>query len=84
MGFGVIERDLDVARTTLVWSVSGYAIAAAAFLLVAGRAVDRIGGKWVFLGGMLGFALGSLISAVAPGAELLIVGVLSKALRQQP
>lgn len=74
VGFGVIEEDLGVERTTLAWSISGYAIAAAAFILAAGRAVDRVGGRRVFLWGMAGFAVGSLVSAVAPGAGTLIAG----------
>lgn len=74
IGFNVIEEDLGVERTTLVWSISGYAIAAAAFLLVAGRIADRIGGKRIFLAGMSLFTLGSLAAAVAPNAELLIAG----------
>lgn len=74
VGFGVIEEDLGVERTTLVWAISGYAIAAAAFLLIAGRIADRIGGKRIFLSGMSLFTLGSLAAAVAPNAELLIAG----------
>lgn len=74
VGFPVIEADLDVRRTTLVWAVSGYSIAAAAFLLAAGRAADRIGGKRVFLGGIALFTIGAFLATIAPNAALLIVG----------
>lgn len=72
VGFPVISADLDVERTTLAWTISGYAIAAAALLLPAGRAADRIGGKRVFIGGLTLFTVGSLISAMAPDVGILI------------
>ena len=74
VGFGVIEADLDVERTTLAWTISGYAIAAAALLLTAGRTADRIGGRRVFLAGIATFGIGSVVCAVAPGVELLVGG----------
>lgn len=74
VGFGVIETDLDVERTTLAWTISGYAIAAAALLLTAGRTADRIGGRRVFLAGIAAFGLGSVVCALAPSVELLVGG----------
>ncbi|MGI9623809.1 MAG: MFS transporter, partial [Acidimicrobiales bacterium] len=59
VGFPVIEEDFEVARTTLAWTISGYAIAAASLLLVAGRVADRVGAKRVFLTGMALFTAGS-------------------------
>ena len=74
VGFGVIETDLGVERTTLAWSISGYAIAAAALLLTAGRSADRLGGRRVFLAGIAIFGVGSVVCASAPGVEVLVAG----------
>ncbi|MEM7285757.1 MAG: MFS transporter [Actinomycetota bacterium] len=74
VGFGVIESDLDVERTTLAWTISGYAIAAAALLLTAGRTADRVGGRRVFLAGIAAFGIGSVVCAIAPNVELLVGG----------
>lgn len=74
VGFGVIEADLGVQRTTLAWTISGYAIAAAALLLTAGRTADRLGGRRVFLAGIATFGVGSVVAAAAPGVELLVAG----------
>lgn len=74
VGFGVIESDLGVERTTLAWTISGYAIAAAALLLTAGRTADRIGGRRVFLAGVAVFGIGSVVCAAAPNVELLVAG----------
>ena len=73
VGFPSIEADLGVRRSTLTWTITGYAVAAAALLLVAGRAADRVGGRRVFLAGMWLFMLGALAAAMAPGIEMLIV-----------
>jgi EmrB/QacA subfamily drug resistance transporter len=72
VGFPVISADLDVERTTLAWTISGYAIAAAALLLAAGRAADRIGGRRVFLGGLGLFTVGSILCALTPNVGVLI------------
>ncbi|MFN0028276.1 MAG: MFS transporter [Acidimicrobiales bacterium] len=62
----------DTAPTTLAWASTGYAIALAALLLVAGKLSDRYGMRRVYLMGMAGFVVGALASAAAPNPGLLI------------
>ncbi|MFF2550088.1 MFS transporter [Nocardia sp. NPDC058058] len=75
IAFPAIGRDYPgTAPATLTWVVSGYAVAFAALLTPAGRLADSLGRGRVFLGALAGFALTSLLCALAPGAEWLITG----------
>jgi EmrB/QacA subfamily drug resistance transporter len=74
VGFPVISEDLMVERTVLAWTITGYSIAAAAFLLSSGRAADRVGGKRVFLWGLAVFTIGAVVAAISPNVGTLIVG----------
>src|SRR5688572_21293258 len=68
----ITEAFPETPRTTLAWLSSGYAIALAALLLVAGKLGDRYGLRRVYLTGMVGFLVGAVASAAAPGPALLI------------
>ncbi|MGE0728746.1 MAG: MFS transporter [Acidimicrobiia bacterium] len=68
----LVESFADTPRSTLAWVSSGYSIALAALLLVAGALADRYGGRRVYLAGMAAFSVGALASAIAPGPALLI------------
>ena len=72
VAFPSIGADLDASETALSWVISGYNIAIAAFLLIAGRLADRVGRKRVFLPGLAIFMLGSLLSGLAPTVGLLV------------
>ncbi|NNE11043.1 MAG: MFS transporter [Ilumatobacter sp.] len=72
VAFPSIRDDFDVAESTLGWIISGYNIAVASLLLVAGRYADSLGRKRLFLPGVAVFAIGSMLSALAPSAALLI------------
>lgn len=61
-------------RAALSWVIAAYAIAFAAALVPAGRLADRAGRRRIFLGGLLLFALGSVICGLAPTFPLLVVG----------
>ena len=61
-------------RTALSWAVSGYLIAVAALLVVAGRLGDRLGRRTVFVAGLGVFVAGSIVAAVAPEAWVLVAG----------
>jgi len=74
LAFGDLQAAFPtVAGTTLSWVVSGYNIAVASFLLLAGWWADRRGRKRVFLIGVLLFALASGAASLAPTAEVLIL-----------
>lgn len=73
VAFPFIERSFPATpRSTLAWVSSGYAIASAALLMVAGRLSDRHGRRTVFLGGVALFAAVSVVCAAAPNPAVLI------------
>jgi EmrB/QacA subfamily drug resistance transporter len=54
--------------------VTAYSILFGSLLVVSGRVADRIGRRRVFFAGTLGFVLGSILSAAAPGLGWLVAG----------
>src|ERR687888_2361816 len=65
-----IRSDLGASGTQLEWVVSGYMLAFAATLIVAGSFGDLLGRKRLFCGGIALFGLASLAAGLAqtPGA----------------
>lgn len=73
LAFPAIEAEFGQAsRSTLSWILTGYSIALAAFMLLGGQLVDRLGAKRLFLSGVGLFALASAASALAPTPLALI------------
>jgi EmrB/QacA subfamily drug resistance transporter len=67
-----IRRDLHASATQLEWVVSGYMLAFAAALIIAGNLGDKFGRKRVFLAGAALFGLASLAAGLSgSGAELI-------------
>jgi EmrB/QacA subfamily drug resistance transporter len=60
-----IRHDLGFSATGLQWVVNAYTLTFAGFLLLGGRAADLIGRREVFAGGLLLFALASLLGGIA-------------------
>src|ERR1700754_3550929 len=60
------------SRGLLSWVLDGYFVVIAALLVPAGGLADRFGHKRVFLAGIVGFTIFSLLCALAPSLELLI------------
>jgi EmrB/QacA subfamily drug resistance transporter len=72
-----IRRDLHASATQLEWVVSGYMLAFAASLIIAGNFGDLFGRKKVFLVGVGVFGLASLAAGISQsGAELIAARVL--------
>ncbi len=67
-----ISADLNMDAILLSWVASGYLLAAAVFLLPAGRLADIVGRKRIFSGGVLLFLAGSILVAISWSATLLI------------
>jgi EmrB/QacA subfamily drug resistance transporter len=73
LAFPEIEATFDeTSRSTLGWVSSGYFIALSSFMLVAGWLGDRLGRRRVFFVGLLVFAIGALLTALATSAWMLI------------
>jgi EmrB/QacA subfamily drug resistance transporter len=72
-----IRRDMHASATQLEWVVSGYMLAFATALIIAGNLGDRFGRKRVFLTGVAVFGLASLAAGISgSGAELIAARVV--------
>ncbi|MGK2933052.1 MAG: MFS transporter, partial [Solirubrobacterales bacterium] len=67
-----IADDLGATVNELQWVVEGFLLALASLLLVGGGIADRFGRKRIFLLGFTGFAVSSLLAAVAQDPVQLI------------
>ena len=68
-----IEKELGGGITTQQWVVDAYAITLGTLILLAGSLSDTFG-RWVVLkAGLYGFAVTSVLIALAPTAETLVV-----------
>src|SRR5918997_196937 len=66
-----IRADLDASFTDLQWVVDAYALALAAFLLVAGSLADRLGRRKVFVWGLVIFVFASVLCGIAQSPTVL-------------
>ena len=66
-----IGDDLDTGVGGLQWVLNGYLLAVSALILLGGSLGDRFGRKRIFQLGVVIFAVGSLLCAVAPNAPML-------------
>jgi EmrB/QacA subfamily drug resistance transporter len=67
-----IGRDLDSSLAGLQWTINGYTLTLAAFILLGGSLGDRYGRRRVFLIGVAWFAIASLLCGVAQNTGQLI------------
>ena len=67
-----IQRSLGFSPAGLEWVVNGYLIAFGGLLLLAGRLGDLVGGKRVFLAGLLLFTVASLACGLASSQPALV------------
>ncbi|WP_027092512.1 DHA2 family efflux MFS transporter permease subunit [Cohnella thermotolerans] len=68
-----LQEDFGSSLSLVQWTVTGYALAQAAVIPLAGWLSDRFGAKRVFLISVALFTVGSLLCALAHTAELLIL-----------
>jgi EmrB/QacA subfamily drug resistance transporter len=80
LAFPYIGRDFaGTDLGSLSWVLNAYTIVFAAVLIPAGRWADRIGRRKVFVMGLIGFSVGSLLCGVAPGVAALIAARIVQA-----
>jgi EmrB/QacA subfamily drug resistance transporter len=72
VAFPSMRRDLGATEAGLSWVLSGYSIAAGAFLMLAGRLADQKGRRRLFMIGVTVFVAGSFLSGMASTTEWLI------------
>jgi DHA2 family methylenomycin A resistance protein-like MFS transporter len=87
-GFALVQLDVTIVNVALPhiagnlhagvaglqWVVDAYALAFAVLLLSMGYLGDRLGARRVYLGGMLLFALASVVCGASSDAVMLIAG----------
>ena len=66
------QLDLGFSDSARQWIVTAYALAFGSLLLIGGRIADVIGRKWVFIGGLVGFAVASAVGGAATSVGMLI------------
>ena len=67
-----ISEDLNAGIGELQWVLDGFLVALAGLLLLGSGLADRFGRKRVFLSGMAGFGVASVLCALAPSTVTLI------------
>jgi EmrB/QacA subfamily drug resistance transporter len=67
-----LQKDLHASIAGLQWVSDAYLLVVASLLMLTGSAADRLGRKRLFLVGLAGFSLGSLLCSLAPNTGSLI------------
>jgi EmrB/QacA subfamily drug resistance transporter len=73
-----IDSTLHASAPSLELVVAGYGTIYAALLVVGGRLGDALGRRRVFVAGLIGFTITSLLCGLAPSIETLVVARLAQ------
>ncbi|WP_433625960.1 MFS transporter [Nocardia sp. CA-120079] len=68
-----IGESLDTDVAGLQWTLNGYTLTLASFILLGGSLGDHLGRRKVFVWGVIGFALASVLCGAAVNIEMLVV-----------
>ncbi|WP_231373494.1 MDR family MFS transporter [Nocardia sp. 348MFTsu5.1] len=68
-----LMKDLDITAATAQWLTSGFLLTMAIVIPTTGFILQRFSIRWVYVAAMSSFTLGTLLAAVAPGFEVLMV-----------
>lgn len=68
-----IVDELDIGSTAVQWVQESYTLVFAALLLVFGSLADRLGRRLLMVTGVTVFAAASVLAALAPTGELLVL-----------
>lgn len=71
--------DLEIAATTAQWLTTGFLLTMAVVIPVSGFVLQRFQIRQIFIAAMSAFSAGTLIAALAPGFEVLLVGRIVQA-----
>ena len=75
-----IAKELHASTAGLQWSIDGYTVVIASFLMLAGSTADRLGRRRIFQTGLVLFSLGSLLCSFAGSIEMLVAFRVAQAL----
>ncbi|MDR0298731.1 MAG: MFS transporter [Streptococcaceae bacterium] len=75
-----IQNSLHTNLAGMTWAINSYTILFAALTIPFGRLAERIGVHKTFIGGLLVFMIGSIVSAEAHTINILIVGRIVQAI----
>ncbi|MFF3275949.1 MFS transporter [Streptomyces chrestomyceticus] len=78
MALPSIEGDVGASSSQMQWITGGYALAFALGLITGGRLGDLFGRKRVFLLGVAGFTVTSLVCGISHSPELLLGGRIAQ------
>jgi EmrB/QacA subfamily drug resistance transporter len=67
-----IQRDLGFSQAGLAWVVNAYLIAFGGLLLLAGRLGDLVGGRRVFVAGLVVFTVASALCGLSTNPQTLV------------
>ncbi len=67
-----LQKDLHASIAGLQWVSDAYLLVVASLLMLTGSTADRLGRKRLFLIGLAGFSLGSLLCSLAPNTGSLV------------
>lgn len=73
-----MAEELAVAPSAAQWVVTAYGVTFAGLLLAGGAIGDRFGRRRVFVIGLAGFGLASVVCGAAPGLDVLIAGRIAQ------
>ncbi|GAA3380373.1 MFS transporter [Streptomyces racemochromogenes] len=71
-----MRQDFGASTSAIQWITAGYALAFAAGLITGGRLGDIYGRKRLFLAGVAGFTVASLLCGIAPDPAMLVASRL--------
>src|SRR6201986_3409510 len=66
------QRALGFPNSDRQWVVTAYALAFGSLLLLGGRLGDMFNRKWIFIAGLIGFAIASAIGGAAGSFTVLV------------
>jgi MFS family permease len=75
----LMRAEFDASAAQVGWVVTGFALAYAIGVPLYGRISDIFGVRRVFTFGLLGFAVGGVICALAPNLPVMVLGRIVQA-----
>lgn len=68
-----IQAELHTTQATVTWVLTAYLLSASIFTPIMGRIGDLVGKNRVFVATLVALAVGSLLAALAPNVQIMIV-----------